>query len=329
MKDAVKTLWQICFDDTEQFVDCYFENLYSDTCNEAIVRNAQLIAATQLLSFPLQWSGKELPVAYLSGICTHPDYRRQGVMRALLDTVLNRLYREEVWAAALIPAETWLFDVYGKFGFADVFNYSTELFTASVTTSSTCEVQPYTSRFREETIALLHNCPQRPCGLLITEAYFDVIIKAFAVEKRPVLLCIDKGCPVGVAFASEQQRVLAIAAVDETVRNLLLNDLCRLLDCSCLTVLTPPQEEILPLGMLRIVAAEKWMAHYATAHPRAELSLHLSDPFIAANNGYFHISDGQCRRVGECRKAMMLSMNDLSRLLLADEKPYMMLMLNE
>ena len=84
IKEQVKALWKLCFEDTEEFVDLYFRMRYTDRINHVIEEGGKVIAALQTIPYPMTYGGELLPVSYISGACTHPDYRNQGSMRKLL-----------------------------------------------------------------------------------------------------------------------------------------------------------------------------------------------------------------------------------------------------
>lgn len=45
--------------------------------------------------------------------------------------------------------------------------------------------------------------------------------------------------------------------------------------------------------MARIINAKTMLQLYATAHPELELSIHLTDEQVSANNGYYYLNNGK------------------------------------
>ena len=84
VKEQVRMLWATCFHDSEAFMDLYFGCRYADSLNEYMESDGQVIAALQRIPYRLTYEGMNVPVAYISGACTHPAYRERGVMRKLL-----------------------------------------------------------------------------------------------------------------------------------------------------------------------------------------------------------------------------------------------------
>ena len=108
MREKVKKLWKLCFNDNDECVDMYFNLRYNSEVNVAIESGDEVIAALQMLPYPITFHGNSVPTAYISGACTHPDYRSRGVMRELLSQAFGRMYRNNITFTTLIPAEPWL-----------------------------------------------------------------------------------------------------------------------------------------------------------------------------------------------------------------------------
>ena len=91
MKEKVKALWKLCFDDSDQFIDMYFRLRYKSEINVVIESGNEVISALQMLPYPMSFFGKQVATSYISGACTHPDFRNRGVMRQLLSQAFARM----------------------------------------------------------------------------------------------------------------------------------------------------------------------------------------------------------------------------------------------
>ena len=49
MREKVKNLWKLCFNDSDEFTDMYFRLRYSNDVNIAIQSGEEVIAALQML----------------------------------------------------------------------------------------------------------------------------------------------------------------------------------------------------------------------------------------------------------------------------------------
>lgn len=125
-KDEVKTLWKLCFNDSDEFTDLYFKMRYKDEVNRVIREDGKIISALQMIPYPMTFCGEVISTSYISGACTHPDYRKHGAMKRLLKETHRCMYEDGVLLASLIPAEEWLFGYYARSGYAPVFGYAVE-----------------------------------------------------------------------------------------------------------------------------------------------------------------------------------------------------------
>lgn len=81
----IQRLWARCFSDTAEDQAWYFDNLYNPQQVLADFEGDTPVAMLQKIPVPL-WTGAQVvSSAYLYGVCTHPDYRRQGRMARLLN----------------------------------------------------------------------------------------------------------------------------------------------------------------------------------------------------------------------------------------------------
>ena len=58
IKEQVKALWKICFDDSEEFVEMYFRLRYKTEVNVAIQSGDEVISALQMLPYPMTFGGE-------------------------------------------------------------------------------------------------------------------------------------------------------------------------------------------------------------------------------------------------------------------------------
>ena len=125
IKNQTKALWDKCFsEEDKQFVDFYFEKRYNEQDNIHIEKDGKVVSAMQLISYPFSYYGKTIGCSYLSGCCTDPDYRSQGLMNDLIIKALNQAKNNGACFAALIPATESLFNYYEGTNFIPTFDYS-------------------------------------------------------------------------------------------------------------------------------------------------------------------------------------------------------------
>lgn len=130
----LRRLYHECFHDDLAFEDAYFRHIYSRRRSTVIKRKGQVVSGLLWADCGLNVGNGldyETGAAYLSGICTHPGWRGQGMAGELIRRTLQKCYRDEYGYATLIPADAGLAAFYARFGFARCFDYVEETYYPS------------------------------------------------------------------------------------------------------------------------------------------------------------------------------------------------------
>jgi len=121
-REAVKAMWKSCFGDPDDYMDVYFRHKYRDDQTLVYFEGERGVASLQMLPYNFTFHGIEIPVLYLSGVCTLPEARRKGVMHQLLLRSFEVAREREFPMMLLVPQEEWLLGFYAKYGFAQTFD---------------------------------------------------------------------------------------------------------------------------------------------------------------------------------------------------------------
>lgn len=119
-------MWKSCFGDPDDYMDVYFRHKYRDDQTLVYFEEEKGVASLQMLPYNFTFHGSEIPVLYLSGVCTLPQARRKGVMHQLLLRSFEVAREREFPMMLLVPQEEWLLGFYAKYGFAQTFDAGTE-----------------------------------------------------------------------------------------------------------------------------------------------------------------------------------------------------------
>ncbi len=121
-KGQVRDMWETCFGDPVNYMEVYFRRKYRNEDTLLYVEEGRALSSLQMLSYKFTFWGIEIPVIYLSGVCTLPGHRGKGYSRQLLLKSFEVAAERGVPLILLVPQEKWLLDFYSKFGFAQTFD---------------------------------------------------------------------------------------------------------------------------------------------------------------------------------------------------------------
>lgn len=336
IKEKVKELWRICFDDSEEFIELYFRLRYSNKDNITIQSGDEIISALQMLPYAMTYCGSEINTSYVSGACTHPEYRAKGVMRELLSQAFTQMTRKGIVLSTLIPAEPWLFDYYQKMGYAPVFLSSHIKVNADeIPVSGNIKIEAGTNFDKMSFDYLNNKNRERPCTVLHNEDDFKVILEDLALSGGRVFTAHNDGQITGIATVEPTKtslRVTELFADNEEIRNALLKKASAEFSIDRLKIITPAEADTdaRPMGMARIIYAKAILQLYAAANPTVEMNIELTDKQLSINNGYYYLVDGKCMTTKKRLPGSHLQLNisELTEKLLLSYQPYMSLMLN-
>ncbi|MFR9165153.1 MAG: GNAT family N-acetyltransferase [Dysgonomonas sp.] len=118
---AVRQMWKICFEDTDEFMNLYFSKKYKNENTLVYFEEGKPVASLQMLPYTITFYKKQIPFCYLSGLCTLPEYRNRGYMKQLMHEAHKEMKHRNIPLSVLIPAEDWLYGYYERFGYEKVF----------------------------------------------------------------------------------------------------------------------------------------------------------------------------------------------------------------
>ena len=326
-------LWERSFADPRAFIDLYFREKYRKERNEIIVRDGRVVSALQKLPYPMTYGGRMLPASYISGACTDENYRKRGLMGALLAQTHRAMYAENVAFSFLIPATAELATYYAKFGYTPCFRFGWQTVEAGSLDGSLL-VDTIDQKPTEELLIYLRDkmqerpmCVQHPLADL--RAVADDMRMAgdtMWVARRGELL-------VGLAICrADADGVLLRECVydDEAARDGLVATIAAHYGRTEVDVLDTTGREGDYFGMARVIHAEDMLKAYAQLHPEMDWKINITDDELSDNNGRYHIGGGVCMRMDETAVYdENLSIAQLTHRVLTEENPSMSLMMND
>lgn len=217
----VRELWDIAFPEEPDFNNWFFENKYKAEYCLILKEDGIIKAMAQLLPYEIKNVGK---VSYIYGAATNPDYRRQGLMRRLLNRSFEIDRQRGYAASVLIPQNKPLFDFYERLG------YKTCFFVKTVVAESAADTDGYSLREASEQdipfMDSLYRAEQGESYIIRTRGYWAEQIKMFKALGGRVCILVKGDTPKGYGFVSDgfiqevfgdRERLAALAGVGKYV----------------------------------------------------------------------------------------------------------------
>lgn len=338
----IKALWRLSFHDTEEFIDLYFRLRYRDDICLTLSEGGEIVSALQILPYPMTYgTGVTLPTGYISGACTHPDHRGEGLMKNLLGKAFRRMWNQGVVVSTLIPGEPWLWEYYRQTGYEEAFHYRVERFVCPEEREGEREESDGDIGLEEAVTCTEEICRllderlrQHPCCILHPSADLRVVMADLRLSSGHLFLLRHGGAATALCFAYPDGQggweVKETASVRDGEEALLLRKVCRRLMCRELTVRHPGHD--IRTGMLRIINLPRLLSLYAAAHPEIETRYIVRDPHEKRNTGFYYLHEGTCRFIPSRRQAPThpdcIGIGSLVQPLFREYGPYMSLMMD-
>ena len=325
IKNETRVLWDKCFsEEDKRFVDFYFEKRYNENDNIFIEKDGKVISALQIISYPFSYYGKTIGCSYLSGCCTDPDYRSQGLMNDLIIKALKQAKNNGACFAALIPASESLFNYYAGTNFVTTFDYSkirinlsqqvNETTSQQVSNSVISDFQQLIANSQQPTADFYeiyeyfnNKMRARNCCIQHNEYDFKVITDDLELFDNHMLVAKYGEDICGLAFCYLRNGEIYIKDVFAE-SSAIFSDLItaagkmakgesqksKVSESVSINILVPPVagQKTHRLGMARLIDAETMLRLYAMSHPKMKMEISLVDTILPENNGTYYINNG-------------------------------------
>jgi predicted acetyltransferase len=103
VKDELKSLYSLCFDDNKNYVDYFFEKKYKRNNALFIKCDEKIVSMLTLIPKKIFIRGKVFSCPYIVGACTHPDFRNRGFITKLLYDAFSVMKERGEVVTALYP----------------------------------------------------------------------------------------------------------------------------------------------------------------------------------------------------------------------------------
>lgn len=192
-EQSLRSLWQTCFHDPQHYEDFYFDKVYANNKVYAI----KDMGMVHVNFYRCKVLGHDMTLPYIVGVATDERYRRQGVMRKLLEKVLSDLKNEHVPFTYLMPARE---EYYIPFGFRSVTKKSgcevTSAFVGSKKLRYYMSYEEFCNQSEEFQLQLLENIDQwlkhkYDVYAVHDKSYYDLLYAEKMCQSGDIIFCFD------------------------------------------------------------------------------------------------------------------------------------------
>ncbi len=137
--DNLAAMWRMAFSDSDEYIKNFFDMMYKPGYTLVSRVEGVPVSCAFLLEAQLVIQGRPYSAYYFYAASTHPNYRNQGHMGAILHAAEEIASEREIDFIVLVPAEDYLFDYYQKFGYETKFYKRVAYFTRDELKAMACE----------------------------------------------------------------------------------------------------------------------------------------------------------------------------------------------
>lgn len=321
IKQQTRQLWHTCFpNDSEDFLDLYFEDRYTDQRNVTIRKNAKVVAATQVLPFKFHFAGHFISVGYVSGLCTAPKQRGKGYATQALKEAHRKMYDEGALISFLIPGDEHLRKFYESEDHGAYYT-ATHRLAIDVMPDGTIKSNPNPKidiqaeyEWGRDLWTYYNTFGGRhPYEIKLDEDAFFAAIQTHDLNDGLVIVARRRGKIVGFCLALREGKPLKsgkrsaktfqgcirfLLTTDEQIMQQLQARAFQLLDVKEMVMVggCPARgfKGAEPYAMARIINVEKFLTFIGRLYPGLQLHVGIqNDHDIPENNGFYQLIDGR------------------------------------
>ena len=143
----LKNIWKECFKDSDEYINFFFDNRYSDENVAVKICDGVPVAMLFVLPSMVVVKGKYEKYGYVYAVSTLEKYRGKGISTELMEFIEGNF---DVKGTFLVPASESLFKFYEKRGYKDAFSLKEILFnTFETDINIKCEYDVSPKEYKE------------------------------------------------------------------------------------------------------------------------------------------------------------------------------------
>ena len=338
IKQQTRALWKECFHDSEEFMDIYFEEKYTDQQNITVREDGKVIGAMQVIPYPMTFHRLMIFTGYVSGLCVSPEHRKRGVASQLLRQAHRELYRQGAALSFVIPADEGLRHFYEK---PEHGAYWTATYRKEVEMEDKGEDDPHVEiQQPDEWPMELYVFFRRYSGfdfmLHHSENDFFAALDDCDNDNGYVLVARRKRRIVGLCLAVPEAdgRVFmrSLLVTHQEVKDLFVRQLKQLAGVDHIYARVPSPGAVngaTPFAMARVINVKHFLSAVVKAYPDFEIHIGVDgDLDVPENNGFYLVGKGKVQLTDQ-RPDSIVTPGGLAAMFLGAHPTLIEMMLNE
>jgi len=296
-KPYLRALWQMCFGDSDSFLEYYFEKRFCPEYTVCTIENEELVNA--MYSFPVNMYIRDsiIPAAMLAGFSTDERYRGKGYMTSAFKLLVNKLAESGIAVAPHTPVKHESYFPLGNYTATDA-----KFITGIAEKPKIIPVGVNFGRMSE--IGKIYSVYTKFAGKYsgtLARSLYDFKLKIYDLlsDGGEFIIAEKNGEAKGYAlYFNSLNGLTAIEVIsdcDETAQSLVTalafiadNKQIKLkLPADCTAELNGCESNVIPHGVAALVNAERLMK---AVFKYEDAIIRINDHISESNNGYFKLN---------------------------------------
>lgn len=340
IKEQTRQLWQTCFEHSNDYLDLFFEDKYTDKNNLNVRRDGQVVASLQSLPYRFTFYGAVHHAAQLAGLAVHPDFRGKGFATNLLHQAHRRLFEQGATLSFLIPPQEEFRSFFER---AEHGHYWTSVYRQTLPLDVSQDgafdkievVRP--DEWPTQYYVFFHNLTASlPFMVHPAEHDFFAALSLADLQDGYFLVARKKQRITGLCLAVKETDgkvyIRTLAITDTSTRAAFVDYLRK--ECGVEQVyrrfcLPGGKEDARPYAMARVVNVPRFLQSIARPNPGFQLHIGVDgDLDIPENNGWYIVENGRVELTGQ-RPTSIVTPGGLAAMFMAAQPMVMDLLLDE
>lgn len=303
-KDGIKKLWKTVFDDSDNFINWFFENRYQKAYATCLIFDGKVASCMQSNPFNLRIRERVIESAMLAGVSTYEDYRGKGFMGYVFKEHMKQLRDAGVVLVPHTPANTPTFFSKGHFPVSE--NKKVTIPANSGTNKGVIELL---SSLRHE-YGDMFSCYTKwslPYSGIVARTMADFFLKMADYSADSAKACIirdntDNVKAYGVFYTLEDYIHVEEIAYDspESLDELLLSisslglEVRAKMPVDALITIKDANETTKLQGVLGVANIQRFLKGIFPFSPIKEAAIEITDKIVESNNGIYSLDGNAC-----------------------------------